>query len=335
MGSALKRFAQVGWLAGLSALLSACDLLLVASTQIPLPPCVNDDCNCSDFNSQVLAQEVLDAFPGDPYRLDSDGNGQACESLPPQAVPFDPPGVPSNSPHLLLGNPSNANNANPNNYLLERQQYALGYGRDRNLTRWVSWQLDAAWLGNTPRQDNFRPDGALPQGFYQVTPDDYRGSGYDRGHLVPSADRTANVKDNTATFLMTNIVPQAPEHNRGIWRALEEYERDLVYQYDRELYIIAGSYGTKETIGQRQKITVPSRLWKVIVVLDRPGSGLAGISEATQIIAVDIPNQNISDEDWRRYQTSIDSIELATGLDLLSNVPEAVQAAIESQTSQE
>jgi endonuclease G, mitochondrial len=335
MVNASKGLVQMGVLMGLSALLSACDLLLVASTQVPLPPCVNDDCNCGDFNSRALAQQVLEAFPGDPYKLDSDGNGQACESLPPQAVPFDPPGVPSQNLHLLLGNPSNANATNPNNYLLERQQYALGYGRDRNLAHWVSWHLDASWLGSTPRQDNFRPDGALPTGFYQVTPDDYRGSGYDRGHLLPSADRTANARDNAATFLMTNIVPQVPEHNRGIWRVLEEYERDLVYQYDRELYIIAGAYGTQGTIGQRQKIAVPSRLWKVIVVMDQPGSGLNGISETTQVIAVDMPNRKISGDDWQRYQTSIDSIELATGLDLLSNVPEAVQAALESRVSGE
>lgn len=329
-----KRLLWAGLLAGLSSLLTACDALLGASIQA-LPPCVNDNCNCGDFSSQALAQRVLESYQGDPFSLDRDGNGLACESLPPEAPALDPPGVTSGSPHLVLGNPSNANSSNPNNYLLERQQYALGYVRDRNLSRWVSWQLDASWLGNTPRQDNFRPDGALPTGFYQVTPDDYRGSGYDRGHLVPSADRNASPKDNAATFLMTNIMPQAPENNRGIWRELEEYERDLVYQYDRELYIIAGAYGEQGTIGRRQKITVPSRLWKVIVVLDQPGTGVAGISESSQVIAVDMPNQNISGEDWRRYQTSIDSIELATGLDLLSNVPVDVQSALEARSSQE
>lgn len=330
-----KRFVQIALLASLSGLSTACDVLLGASLQATLPPCVNDDCNCGDFISQPLAQQVLTAFRGDPYQLDSDGNGQACESLPPQAPAIDPPGVPSGSPHLVLGNPSNANSANPNNYLLERQQYVVGYGRDRNSAHWVSWQLNAAWLGNTDRQDNFRPDGALPKGIYQVTPEDYRGSGYDRGHMVPSADRTTSPRDNAATFLMTNIMPQAPENNRGTWRELEEYERDLVYQYDRELYILAGSYGDQGQIGRRHKITVPSRLWKVIVVMDRPRAGLSGLSQGTQVIAVDLPNQNSVAEDWRRYQTSIDSIELATGLDLLSNVSEPIQSALEVRVSEE
>lgn len=325
----------IGWrallLALLSSLSSSCDLLGTAA--MTLPPCVNDNCNCGDFISQPLAQQVLDAFAHDPYSLDSDGNGLACESLPAQAPPLDPPAVPSGSVHLSLGNPSQANSVNPNNYLLERQQYALGYDRSRNLARWASWQLDASWLGSTERQDNFRPDGALPKGFYQVTPDDYRGSGYDRGHMVPSADRTASPKDNAATFLMTNIMPQAPENNRGIWRELEEFERDWVYQYDGELYIITGSYGTQGAVGSRQKIAVPSRLWKVIVALDRPAAGVNGVSANSRVVAVDLPNRDSIGEDWRRYQTSIDAIELATGLDLLSAVPAEVQAALEAPTS--
>lgn len=317
-----------GWLWGMG-LLTGCDVLWMAP-QGTLPPCVQDDCNCGDFRSQPLAQQVLDAFRGDPYDLDSDGNGQACERLPVEPPPMDPPVAVSASPHLPLGNPSNANLGNPRNYLLERHQYALSYDRDRNLANWVGWHLDSSWLGRTDRQDNFRADGGLPQGFYQVTPDDYRESGYDRGHLVPSADRTASVKDNSATFLMTNIIPQAPENNRGTWRELEEYERDLVYQYDHELYIMAGVYGEQGVIGN-PPITVPSRLWKVIVVLDLPGAGVSGVSQATQIIAVDMPNRNDVQEDWRHYQTTIDSIELATGYDLLSNVPEAVQNAIEGE----
>ncbi|HEY9878373.1 MAG TPA: DNA/RNA non-specific endonuclease, partial [Leptolyngbyaceae cyanobacterium] len=100
-------------------------------------------------------------------------------------------------------------------------------------------------------------------------------------------------------------------------------------------YIVAGTYGTQGTLGRKTKITVPSRLWKVIVVLDQPGAGINGVSSKTQVIAVDMPNQNTVDPDWRRYQTSIDSIELATGLNLLSNVPESVQAAIEAQVSKE
>ncbi|MFE4107025.1 DNA/RNA non-specific endonuclease [Almyronema epifaneia] len=295
-----------------------------------LPPCVQDECNCNDFIGQALAQRVLDAFVGDPYGLDQDNNGQACESLPTITWERDDSAPESRSPHLALGNPSNANLNNLSNFLIERSQYALAYNRDRGTANWASWQLSADWLGGVDRQNDFRQDGGLPGGVYQVTPDDYRGSGFDRGHLVPSGDRTASQTDNSATFLMTNIVPQAPNNNRGPWRELEEYSRDLVYQQDRVLYIIAGAYGVQDSLAERA-ITIPSRLWKVIVVLDASAAATLAIEPDTPVIAVDMPNRNEITANWRAYQTSIDSIEAATGYDLLANLPDDVEAVLEAQ----
>ncbi|MEB3291109.1 MAG: DNA/RNA non-specific endonuclease [Leptolyngbya sp.] len=292
-----------------------------------LPPCVDDQCHCGDFQSQAQAQVVLEAQPGDPHGLDEDGNGQACEALPATPPPLDPPVPPSNNPHLVLGNPSHAGMTNPNNYLLERPQYVIAYSRDRRILNWASWQVDAGWLGQTPRQDNFRPDGSLPQGFYQVTPTDYRGSGYDRGHVVPSGDRTKNVQDNSATFLMTNIVPQTPENNRGPWRELEEYGRDRVYQFDDRLHIFAGTYGQLHTLGSRP-IVVPSRLWKIIIVYDRLPEGGLGLGPNSQVIAVDMPNRSDIEGDWQRYRTTIHRIELATGYQFLANLPPDLQALL-------
>jgi len=299
-----------------------------------LPPCVDDDCDCGDFISQGLAQEVLGTFTGDPFTLDRDGNGLACESLPAVSPPLDQPVTVSDSPHLVLGNPSNAGTSNLNNYLMARQQYVLSYNRDRNLLNWASWEVDASWLGQVERQDDFRPDGGLPPGTYQVTSRDYEGSGYDRGHIVPSADRNRTEDDNSATFLMTNIIPQTPENNRGPWRELENYIRDLVYQYDHSLHLYAGAYGNRGTIGQRA-VTVPSRLWKVVIVYDRMENGNLGLTGNTQVIAVDMPNRDRVSEDWRDYQTSIDRIEIATGYDFLADMPEDLEAVLEAQTSKE
>ncbi|MEM8542494.1 MAG: DNA/RNA non-specific endonuclease [Cyanobacteria bacterium P01_H01_bin.119] len=310
------------------ALLAGCSPSLGPALDLSLPPCVADDCNCGDFSDRDTAQRVLEAFPTDPYRLDRDGNGLACESLPAAAPPPEVTAPVAEGIHLTLGNPSQAGTTDPNNYLIQRQGYALGYSSDRGAARWASWQLEITWLGDTPRQDNFRPDGALPRGSYQVTPNDYRGSGYDRGHLVPSGDRTRSVADNAATFLMTNIIPQAPENNRGPWRALEEYCRDLVYQQDRELFIIAGAYGQQGSINNR--VTVPSRIWKVVVILDLPGTGIEGVSPSSQIIAVDMPNRDGLSGNWQDYQTTVNQIEVATGLNLLSAVPIEIQAAVES-----
>lgn len=292
-----------------------------------LPPCVDDNCHCGDFLSQAQAQIVLESFAADPYNLDRDGNGRACEDLPPAPPPLDPPSPVPPSPHLVLGNPSHAATVNPNNYLLQRPQYVLAYSRDRQILHWASWQLNASWLGPVDRQDNFRPDGALPPGFYQVTPNDYRGSDYDRGHIVPSGDRTRRVKDNSATFLMTNIIPQAPENNRGPWRELEEYSRSLVYQYDQNLHIFAGAYGQQGQIGDRS-ITVPSRLWKIIIVYDRLDNGSLGLTAKSRVIAIDLPNRDLVNPDWRQYQTSIHRIELATGHQFLSDLPVALQGPL-------
>lgn len=320
----------LGWLSlGLGGCL---DLGLLSSPEATLPPCVDDTCGCGDFLSQAQAQAVLDALPGDPHRLDGDRNGQACESLPPLPPPRDPPGPPSTNPQLVLGNPSHANVSNPNNYLIERPQYALSYSRDRNILNWASWEVHAGWLGSVSRQDDFRPDGALPQGVYQVTPTDYRGSGYDRGHIVPSGDRTNTTRDNSATFLMTNIIPQTPENNRGPWRELEEYGRDLVYQQDKTLHVFAGAYGQQGRLGDRG-IVIPSRLWKIIIVYDRTADGRLSLSADSEVIAVDMPNRAQISTNWQDYRTTIHRIELATGHQFLAPLPPAVQAALKEAPS--
>ncbi len=247
--------------------------------------------------------------------------------------------VSNNSVHLTLGNPSNAvtSTSSADNYLLIKPQYALSYNNTTRTPNWVSWQLNSSWIGSAPRRDAFRADTSLPPEFYQVTPNDYKGSGFDKGHMCPSADRNNTPEDNFATFFMTNMIPQAPDNNRGIWADLEEYTRILM-EDGKELYIISvtygiggtGEHGTYKTIADG-KIQVPHRTWKVIVV-STPGAGVAGITEKTRVIAVDIPNeQGIYSDDWRKYRVSVDALESKTGFDFLSNVPTSIQTVIEAQ----
>ncbi|MBO3463774.1 DNA/RNA non-specific endonuclease [Aetokthonos hydrillicola Thurmond2011] len=235
------------------------------------------------------------------------------------------------SVHLTMGNPSGAitSTASPDNYLLDKAQYAVSYSNSRRIPNWVSWQLNQSWLGSTPRQNDFRADTTLPSGWYQVTTSDYTGSGYDRGHMCPSADRTNSVTNNSATFLMTNIVPQAADNNQGYWAELENYERSLVTNNGKELYVIAGGYGSLGTIANG-KITIPARLFKIIVVTN-PGTGAAGVNTSTRVIAIDTPNtQGSRSVNWGNFRTTVDSIESKTGYDFLSNVSSSVQAVIES-----
>jgi endonuclease G, mitochondrial len=261
----------------------------------------------------------------------------------PTPAPSPTPTSTSSSIHLLMGNPSGAtaNTSNPNNFLLTKPQYALSYNNSRKTPNWVSWQLNSSWIGSAPRQDDFRPDPSLPAGFYQVTSTDYSGSGFDRGHMTPSADRTSTVANNSATFFMTNMVPQAPDNNQGPWARLEDYERQLVSQ-GKELYVVSGVYGDCGTGSQGRKCTlttssgqtinVPSRTWKAILVLDNPGSGLSGVNANTRVIAVDMPNdQGIRSIFWGNYRVTVRDIENRTGINLFSNIPVSIQNVIETR----
>ncbi|MGI8502516.1 MAG: DNA/RNA non-specific endonuclease [Hassallia sp.] len=243
----------------------------------------------------------------------------------------------TSSVHLTMGNPSSAGTSSLNNYLLSKTQYATSHNCSRGTSNWVSWQLNSSWLGSAPRQDDFRADTTLPSGCYRVTTSDYTGSGFDRGHMAPSADRTNTIANNSATFLMTNIIPQAPDNNQGVWANLENYSRSLVSS-GKELYIISGGYGTGGTGSagyantiSSGRVTVPARTWKVIVVLNGPGNA-SSVTTSTRVIAVNIPNtQGVRNDDWRTYRVTVDSIEAATGYNLLSNVTDSVENTIESR----
>lgn len=170
---------------------------------------------------------------------------------------FGAPANAADNDHILLGNPSGAvtSTSSPNNYLMSNTKYKLSYNKSKLTANWVSWHLGASDLGSVPRQDDFRADTTLPSGWYRVTDSDYASSGFDRGHLCPSADRTNTVSNNSSTFLMTNMIPQAPNNNQQTWSDLEDYARTLVGQ-GKELYIIAGGAGVGGTgsAGYKTKI---------------------------------------------------------------------------------
>ncbi len=232
---------------------------------------------------------------------------------------------------LILGNPSNATTdvANENNYLMFKPQYTLSYNRSRATANWVAWRLDSSWLGMTDRQDDFRPDPALPNGWYQVTDTDYSGSGYDRGHMTPSGDRTRSVPDNSATFLMTNIIPQIAANNQGPWEEFESYCRTLANQ-GNEIYIFSGGAGNVGMIAQG-RIVVPQVTWKVVVVLPNGNNDLQRIGKGTRTIAIIVPNQlplNIN-APWRNFRTNVDAVENLTGYNFFSNVLKNTQELVE------
>jgi len=241
--------------------------------------------------------------------------------------------------NLLLGNPSNATTSarTPNNYLMVRPYYTLSYNRGRGGPNWVSWYVGNEWLGHIKRVNDFRADDTLPPGWYHVQNTSYQSSGFERGHNCPSADRSNSLKANSATFLMTNMIPQAPANNQVTWGNLEDYERMLVKK-GNEVYVIMGSYGTGgygtrgfHTTIDSGRIAVPANIWKVVVVLPNGNNDLQRVDATTRVIAVITPNNNAVKPNWTNYLCTVREIEKATGYNLLSKLPKPVQDAIETR----
>lgn len=226
--------------------------------------------------------------------------------------------------HLPFGTPSAL--ADEDDHLVVHQSHALSYNNSRGTANWVAWKTTAADLGDRRERPLFQPDSSLPNGFRRIQYYDYSGSGYDRGHMLPAADRFANEQLMNETFLMTNIVPQTGDLNQFAWNALESHARALARR-GNDVYQIAGVYGEKEQL--RGKVTVPTNCWKVIAVL---GRGQTAITAKTQIIAVDMPNvEGIADDKWEKYKTTVRNIEQKTGLDLFSSLPRELQDRIENR----
>src|SRR5262249_55631242 len=118
------------------------------------------------------------------------------------------------SRHTTLGIPAPASTSDVNNFLSGKSGYVVSYNRSRKVPNWVSWELNTSYLGSVTRQDDFRPDDTFPASEPQAALADYSGSGYDRGHMCPSADRTLTVAANSQTFFLTNMVPQAANNNQ-------------------------------------------------------------------------------------------------------------------------
>ena len=235
--------------------------------------------------------------------------------------------------HLTLGNPSDAttNTSDKDNFLLVKPQYVLSYNNTKGEANWVSWHLQKSDIGTVKRQ-NFHPEDGLMSGFKVVTPTDYTGSGFDRGHVCNSKDRTRTIKDNLATFSMANMLPQTPALNQHVWLKLEEYARTLATQ-GKEMYIIAGGIGSKKIIGRANKVTVPTDCWKILVVLPQGNNDLSRIDANTRVIAVIMPNKTtIAGDPWQKYIRTVREVEEATGYNFLSEVPQDIQDVIETRS---
>jgi DNA/RNA endonuclease G (NUC1) len=300
-------------------------------------------------NVELLAGEqcTVTLFKDRVYDQDLDDSGPDTDTLPANytwtftvATGTAPPY--SADVHLTMGNPSGATASfsQPDNYLMQKAEYALSYNRSFGRPNWVSWHLSDEWTGSLTRVDTFRPDPAVPPDWYRVQSFDFAESGFDRGHMVPNADRDkeTSIPINQATFLMSNMVAQAPDNNQGPWAALENYLRTLLP--DDELYVVAGGVGTGgsgsnggvTTLLADGHVTVPAYTWKVALVLPKDGGNdVSRVSCTTRSIAVLMPNtQGIRNDPWENFLTTVDAVETLTGYDFFSNLPEPIQRCVEA-----
>ena len=187
-----------------------------------------------------------------------------------------------------------------------KKYYSLAYREDAEQAEWVAYRLSRRMLEGKrfPRTDWFEEDRTIASG--SASYEDYRGSGYSKGHLVPAADMAFSPDAMVETFLMSNISPQSPAFNGGIWRELEELVRDWARD-NTSLYIVTGPVlegGHSEVIGIAE-VTVPRYYFKAILDAETPGK---------KGIAFLVPNA-VSEAPVMDYAVTIDSVEQVTGLD--------------------
>ena len=203
--------------------------------------------------------------------------------------------------------------------IVEREGYALGYIEKHEQPAWVQYIMTAeeVSLRAAKRRNNFRPDPEIPTG--SATPQDYSRSGYDRGHLAPAADMSFSVQTMSESFYMSNMSPQTPQFNRGVWSRLEKQVRHFATR-EKRIVVVTGPILPSEktiTIGAN-RVTVPEYYYKVIYDTTPP----------EKMIGFVLPNKG-SSADLRTFAVTVDRVEELTGLDFFCTVPQPKQEQLE------
>lgn len=297
--------------------------------------------NIDDITFKGTGDPGITVAPPDTTTTPPD-TSNSSSAAPPRGVTVGTDAPPSSGDNsdLLFGNPSGASTSivMMDNYLMDQGYYTESYNATKGEPNWVSWHLDNTnTTGVTDRLNDFAGFGGLPTGFYQVESNGYSGSGFDRGHNCPSADRTSSANANAATFLMTNMIPQAPQNNEQTWANLEGYLRAQVTA-GNEVYIIMGSYGTGGTGSKGAlntvdggHVNVPANIWKVALIIPKGDNDVLRVTATTRVIAVNTPNINTTNADWTKYIVTVKDIETATGYTLFSALPDNVKEALETK----
>ena len=209
---------------------------------------------------------------------------------------------------FTLGNTSFGQNITPNGRcgkVVDHKFYSFCYSKKHKLSVWTAHILTVEYAhGEAERTNDFREDPHISS---PVGPLDYLGSGFDRGHLVPAADMKLSIESMSSTFYMTNITPQNPGFNRGIWRALESKIRYWIHDYGIA-HVITAPLLPNQPDKLQSGVSIPSHYYKVIY-----------FPESEMMSAFLIPNKYIPEEvKINEFSVSVDEIESLTNFDFFA-----------------
>ena len=200
--------------------------------------------------------------------------------------------------------------------LVEHVYYSISYVESHEQAEWVYYELTYEMInGEAVRKDNFQEDPAVLTGSAQLT--DYKGSGYDRGHLAPAADMKLNETSMSESFYMSNMSPQDPSFNRGKWKKLEEMVRSWVKE-EQSLIIVTGPIfrGNHGVIGENE-VTVPGFYYKVIY--NPSDSSMVGFI---------LPNEKI-ERSIESYACNVNHVEAISGIDFFYKLEDEIEEQME------
>ena len=236
--------------------------------------------------------------------------------------------------HVEFGIPSGADPSN--NVMLFKPGYVTSYNPARGGPNWVSWNTNATTFGDAERCECFSGDAALPEA-QRIVDFDYVSGGYDRGHMVQSESRTSTHSENAATFLMTNILPQAANNNQGPWLGFENFLNDQARVQHKQVYVVAGGEyaASPTTLKGEGRVAIPDYTWKVAIVVNN-GAGLADVHSPSDITvyAIRIPNllatAPAKNGNYSPFVTTIDDVEARTGYDFFAALPDNIERIVEA-----
>ena len=205
------------------------------------------------------------------------------------------------------------------NDIIFHNYYTLSYSEEHEQAEWVFYKLTSSKLNlSIERKNNFRQDPKVKTSSAQLY--DYKGSGYDRGHLAPAADMKYNSNSMSESFYLTNISPQSASFNRGVWRKIEKKIRDWSYIYG-ELIIVTGPILECDSFGEigSNKVTIPKWYYKVVIDPDNYERNLAFLIQNTG-----------SSESIKSFVVTIDQLEEFSGIDFFYKLSDGIEKSFES-----